>query len=312
MISVVIPVFNKSKTIIRCLESVINQTYLPKEIIIVNDGSSDNSYELIQEWVQSIAYKIPINLISNDNKGVAYSRNIGVKNSICDYVALLDADDYWDKDFLLFMKLVITKFPKVALATCKHKIEDPEIGKFMPKQVFGSETIGVTEDYINLARKYPIVNSSKVVLNKKYVEQAGGFPNGIKVSEDLFLWIKLSQLAPFGYCDKTLSTIFQEKDLSRNSRLGEVPYPIVYFSQFKNKEQLNKDLINLLWSIHIKHVLGSCLNNKQEAWKRITKGFRLFKLKGILLILLIFIPKSIFKIAKNRRRKHLKSLYDEK
>ena len=302
MISVVVPVFNKSKTVIRCLESIIKQSYQPKEIIIVNDGSSDNSYDLIQSWVQSLKIKISIKLISHENKGVAYSRNLGINKSICDYVALIDADDFWDNHFLLSMKKVIDKFPNVALATCKHEIEDPEIGKFTPKQFFGFESLGVFNNYPQLARKYPIVNSSKVVLNKKFVNILGGFPNGVKVSEDIFLWIRLSQLAPFGYCDKTLVTIYQERDKSRNSRKGEIPYPILYFSQPNERIKLTKDLKKFLWSVHKKHVLGSCHQNKHEALKRILAGIKLFKLKGSFLLLLMLPPKTFYRKLRTLRR----------
>lgn len=312
MISVVIPVYNKSKTIVRCLESVISQSSSPVEIIIINDGSLDDSYSVIQEWIRKIKTQISINLISNENKGVSYSRNLGIKKSKSNYIALLDADDYWEKDFLINMKKVITQFPNIALATCKHRVEDAEIGTFTPEQIFGFETIGVTENYLRLAQKYPIVNSSKIVLNRKYFDQTGGFPDGIKVSEDLFLWIKLSQLAPFGYCDKTLVTIYQESDNSRNSRIGEVPYPILYFSKKTRKHQLSNDLKKLLWSIHLKHILGSCVNNKEEAWYRIRAGLKLFPLKAPFLISMIFIPKYIFKNLRRIRRKRLKYLYEKK
>lgn len=312
MISVVIPVYNKSKTIVRCLESVIGQSEPPSEIVIINDGSSDNSYNLIQRWIKKLKTQIPIYLISNDNKGVAYSRNLGIEKSNYKYIALIDADDYWESDFLINMKKVIDRYPNIALATCKHCVEDSEIGKFTPKQVFGSEKIGLIDNYIQLAQKYPIVNSSKVILNRKYFDQVGGFPNGIKVSEDLFLWIQLSQLAPFGYCDKALVTIFQENDNSRNSRIGEVPYPILFFSKKINKHQLNENLKKLLWSIHLKHILGSCINNKREALRRIIAGFSLFKIKGLLLTLIIFIPKPVFTNVRTIKRRYLKSLHEEK
>lgn len=310
MISVVIPVYNKSKTIVRCLESVIYQSYSPVEIIIVNDGSSDDSYSVIQEWIRKTKAQIPINLICNENKGVSYSRNLGIKKSKSNYIALLDADDYWKNDFLISMKEVISQFPNIALATCKHYIEDVEIGKFTPKQIFGSETTGVIDNYLQLAQKYPIVNSSKVILNRKYFDIAGGFPEGVKVSEDLFLWIKLSQLAPFGYCNKSLVTIYQENDDSRNSRIGEVPYPIVYFSRKANKYHLSNNLKKLLWSIHLKHLLGSLATNKKEAFIRIFSGIKLFKIKGLILLGLLFIPKFFFKKIRIYRRRKLVRRYD--
>ena len=310
MISVVVPIYNKSKTITRCLESVVSQSLTPGEIILVDDGSSDNSLIITKNWIKKNAQNIPYKLISQGNRGVAYSRNKGIEIAKYEYIALIDADDYWQSDFLINMKMVIEQFPNIALATCKHEIEDPEIGKFTPKQFFGLESLGVFNNYPQLARKYPIVNSSKVVLNKKYVDILGGFPNGVKVSEDLFLWIRLSQLAPFGYCDKTLVTIYQERDKSRNSRTGEIPYPILYFSQPNERIKLTKDLKKFLWSVHKKHVLGSCHQNKHEALKRILAGIKLFKLKGSFLLLLMLPPKTFYRKLR-RLRRHRQVLINE-
>ena len=90
-ISVIIPVYNREKTIVNCVNSILNQTYLPKEIIIVDDGSTDNTIISIEGIENSI-----INLIAlNKNKGAQHARNIGVKNSKSEWIAFLDSDDTW-------------------------------------------------------------------------------------------------------------------------------------------------------------------------------------------------------------------------
>lgn len=302
MISVVIPLYNKALSITRCLNSVNNQTVLPDELIIINDGSQDNSLEIVKNWVSKNT-KIECQIIDQLNQGVSYTRNKGVALSRNNFVAFLDADDEWSEDFILYSQKNILNNQDISLVTCRHKIVDETLGTYIPKQEFGNKEVGVIENYSSLARNYPIVNSSKTVVNKTYFEKVGGFPEDAKVSEDLFLWIRLSDCAPIAYTNKLLVTIYQVPDLSRNLRIGQIPYPIKFYSSTKYTGKIDKDLYLLLWSIHLKHILGSCASNKKEAKTRIISGLKLFKVKGWLLFSLLLIPKFIFKYVKVYRRK---------
>ena len=234
---------------------------------------------------------------------MSYTRNKGVALSRNSFVAFLDADDEWSEDFILYSQKNILNNQDISLVTCRHKIVDETLGTYIPKQEFGNKEVGVIENYSSLARNYPIVNSSKTVVNKTYFEKVGGFPEDAKVSEDLFLWIRLSDCAPIAYTNKLLVTIYQVPDLSRNLRIGQIPYPIKFYSSTKYTGKIDKDLYLLLWSIHLKHILGSCASNKKEAKTRIISGLKLFKVRGWLLFSLLLIPKFIFKYVKVYRRK---------
>ena len=98
-ISVIIPVYNTAKYLKKCLESIVNQEFKNLEIIIVNDGSTDNSEEIIKEFQE----KYQIKYYSKDNTGVADTRNLGVKVAKGKYICFLDSDDYLELD--LFSKL---------------------------------------------------------------------------------------------------------------------------------------------------------------------------------------------------------------
>ncbi len=294
MITVVIPLYNKASTILRCLKSVLSQTVLPNELIVINDGSLDESLKIVKETIgcnTSIAVKI----VDQKNSGVSYTRNKGVSLARNDFVAFLDADDEWHEEFIESAQKVISRYQDISLVTFKHRVCDDSIGCYVPKQVFGCKEIGLIDNYFSLARSYPIVNSSKVVVNKLYFSKVGGFPVDAKVSEDLYLWIRLSECAPIAYCDKLLVTIFLAPDNSRDSRIGQIPYPIVYYSSKHITPISNNDLYLLLWTIHFQHVLGSCVTNKEEALKRILYGIKLFKYSGVWLLCLLMIPKFIFK-----------------
>lgn len=96
MFSVVIPAYNCENTICTVLDSVKNQTRIDliEEIIIVNDGSTDNTEQIIKQYIENNP-NIPINYIKQENKGVSYTRNAGIRKSKSDWIALLDSDDVW-------------------------------------------------------------------------------------------------------------------------------------------------------------------------------------------------------------------------
>lgn len=111
MISVVIPLYNKAHTIVSTLESVTNQTYSDFEVIIVNDGSTDNSVEVIQRHFSDTRFKI----INQENGGVSVARNRGVDEATGEYVAFLDGDDAWHPEYLAIMTKLIQKYPDYGL-----------------------------------------------------------------------------------------------------------------------------------------------------------------------------------------------------
>src|SRR5699024_5516334 len=105
-ISVAIAVYNKQENILSTLESVLHQSYPAKEIIIVNDGATDNSEELILSVDDS-----RIKYIKQKNQGAAAARNKAIQNSSSSFIALIDADDIWHKDFLNNIAQAIKSHP---------------------------------------------------------------------------------------------------------------------------------------------------------------------------------------------------------
>jgi len=88
-VTVIIPTYNMEKYITGAVDSALNQTYENCEIIVIDDGSTDNTFNILKRYNNKIRY------IKQDNKGLACARNVGIKKSIGDYIALLDADDIW-------------------------------------------------------------------------------------------------------------------------------------------------------------------------------------------------------------------------
>lgn len=115
MISIVIPLYNKEKSIITTLQSVIDQTFTEWECIVVNDGSTDNSLEVVRSFVHSLNVRSLIRIIHKENGGVSSARNRGVMEAKSDYIAFLDGDDIWEPTYLEEAAKLIQDFPGAAI-----------------------------------------------------------------------------------------------------------------------------------------------------------------------------------------------------
>ena len=190
LISVVIPLYNKESSIRRTLESVFSQTYQHFEIIIVDDGSTDNSSAVIEAYNDS-----RICLIKQKNAGVSSARNKGIKYSKGDYIAFLDADDEWDNDYLERQIELIGNFPECALFSINYRIKyiDGKVEPTIINDLRFQISTGIMDNYFAVASKSncPIWTSS-VVIRKKALLAIGGFPIGITSGEDLLTWAKLA------------------------------------------------------------------------------------------------------------------------
>ena len=106
LVSIILPIYNAEKYLERCLESIITQTYANIEIILINDGSTDNSINIIKEYAIKDSRII---IIDKENEGVSVARNIGILKARGKYICFVDADDYIEKSMIEKMKCCIDK-----------------------------------------------------------------------------------------------------------------------------------------------------------------------------------------------------------
>ena len=119
-ISVVIPLYNKEKHITRAIDSVLEQEYKNFELIVVDDGSTDKSATIVNNYNDS-----RIKLIQQTNMGEGAARNVGIALSNCDYIAFLDADDAWHKNFLIEIINMITIEPNSIIYATYFNTKEP-------------------------------------------------------------------------------------------------------------------------------------------------------------------------------------------
>ena len=190
MISVVIPLYNKEEQIAHTLHSVLQQTFHDFEIIVVDDGSTDNSVAEVEK-----VHDVRIRLIHQANAGVSAARNRGIREAKYDLIAFLDADDEWKPGYLETQYKLYKKYPECSVYACNYEFRNSE-GRVTPtitrKLPFPGED-GVLSNYFEVAScSHPPICSISIMVKKKAIQSIGGFPVGIKSGEDLLTWARLA------------------------------------------------------------------------------------------------------------------------
>lgn len=226
-VSVVIPLYNKENEVARAVKSVLNQSVQPEELIVVDDGSTDASSEVVHSLFYNVSF---LKLIRQDNSGVSAARNNGIKASTCQYVILLDADDELYQNHIEEKLKAIEKFPD-AILYCNNFVKFDGVNNIPYPVNVGNSDIFILSDFIEIySSNYGVINSSSVCLNKYYFDDRSlAFPIGIKKGEDIYFWLKCSMVSEVVYVDKILSKIYLDAGNRHKSDDGLLPYNIKWF-----------------------------------------------------------------------------------
>lgn len=198
MISVVIPLYNKEKQIAKTLKTVLDQTFQDFEIVIVNDGSTDNSITEVEKFSDP-----RIRLIHQENAGVSAARNKGIAEAKGEYIALLDADDEWKPDYLETQMKLATKYPECEIFVTGYEFKN-EFGELkrsvLRNMPFTTET-GILSNYFHVASTSDApIWTSAVMVERKLLQDIEGFPLGITSGEDLLTWARLAVRSKIAFC----------------------------------------------------------------------------------------------------------------
>ncbi len=184
-ISVIIPLYNKRESIAHTITSVVTQSVAPREIIVVDDGSTDGSGEI----VESLAAENPtIKLIRQQNCGVSAARNRAIEAAEGEFVALLDGDDAWSEDYIADICRLIERYPNCGAYATGFYVVDGEqraVGDTPQRE-------GIVDFFAESQRHYVLIPSA-TTLNRSLVLRLGGFPEGMRMGEDQYLWTKIAR-----------------------------------------------------------------------------------------------------------------------
>ncbi len=208
--SVIIPLYNKEPHVKRALDSVINQTVQDFEIIVVNDGSTDKSADVVKTFSDA-----RIRLINQKNAGVSVARNRGINEAKSELIAFLDADDEWMPDYLETILRLREKYPFAGLYATSLKTEfidnvlmgkDEELRKLIPDE-------GLILNFFKVNLKEishkDIFYTSSVTVPKKIFLELGGFQTGFWWGEDIDMWGRIALKHPFAYSSQACAVYYQ-------------------------------------------------------------------------------------------------------
>lgn len=250
-VSIIVPVYNAEKFIKRCVESILNQTYKNIEIILINDGSNDNSLKIINYYDEKYDN---IYSYTQKNQGPGKTRNRGIDLSTGDYITFIDADDYIEKDYILNL---VSKSDKKDIVICGYKRYDKNMNLIVEKLPVGSDI-----DYFKF-----ISTVCKLYRKNFLVENDIKFSNR-KIGEDMLFTLKcysltdkIDNVKSSGYCNiENLESITHCVDSKNKANLFEL------VKEIDNKIDLKK-FGDLYLFFYIKTIIMNLLMQSKCSFK---------------------------------------------
>ncbi len=223
MFSIIIPLYNKAPYIAKAIQSVAAQTLQEFELIVIDDGSTDESLEKLRVTSYELQARDPdffakLRIIEQKNCGVSTTRNKGVGLAKYDYIAFLDADDWWEPTFLEEMKALITEFPEAGIyGSSYYKVRN---GKFITPNIAVEK--GFSKGYINYFKTYartmwmPLWTGA-VIIPKQIFKTTNGFKSELKMGEDFHLWVRIADQHKVAFVNKQLANYNQDVDVTNRA-----------------------------------------------------------------------------------------------
>lgn len=269
LISIVIPLYNKEKHIKKTVLSVLDQTFTNFEIIVINDGSTDNSLKTLM----TIKDK-RLCVFTTKNQGVSKARNFGISKAKGKFIAFLDADDVWLNYHLEDLKNLQEQLPDCGLY-CKAyykkygRLKIPSRYNTIPNNTLWT---GIIDDYFKASIINSIAWTSAVMASKEVLEQLNGFDKNITLGagEDTDLWIRIALKYKVAFSNKVSAIHVLDSDnriSNSNTNLRQFIDLDQYNEAAKNNPSLKKYLDLNRYSIAIQYKLVS---NKKKAQKYVS------------------------------------------
>lgn len=194
-ISVIIPLYNKEREIEGTIRSVLAQRLQPLEIVVVDDGSTDHSAALVEAIPSPL-----IRLVRQPNAGECAARNRAIAESRGELLALLDADDEWEEGFLEEVAALYREFPGCGIYSTAFRVVSHD-------GIFPAPTPtrrGIVENFFrDSAHRYVSIPSASAI-PRQVIDRVGGFPDGMKMGGDLYMWIKIARRYPVCFSPQPL------------------------------------------------------------------------------------------------------------
>ena len=266
--SIIIPLYNKEPYVAKAVNSVLSQTYPDFELVIMDDGSKDESYDVASKAIEG---RENCHIHRQENAGVSMARNNAAALSRGDYLCFLDADDWWDPNFLTEMSGLIDVCPDAGIYGTGYTIVNEKKNKTRVAPI--AVEPGFERGYINYCRVYsktlamPLWTGA-VCIPRAIFNEMQGFPKGIKLGEDFLLWMKIALKYKVAILNKPLSFYNQDVEAVNRGvvRKGYDPdsFMTFHFDQFEEDEKKDPDLKLLLDRLRVYSLLRFRFSNSHK------------------------------------------------
>jgi glycosyltransferase involved in cell wall biosynthesis len=284
--SIVIPLYNKENYILETLSSVFSQEYPHYEVIVVDDGSTDKSLELVRSLNNH-----DINIICHDkNKGLSAARNSGIKEAKNPYITFLDADDYWHSDYLTNIKSLIIQHPSEQIFGTSYQEDYNGKTYFKRNKLITSarKNISIIDDFFSMNLSKLIITQSSLTIHKDVFSKIGLYNSKITFAEDIEFYIRCFSEYSLVYIDTPLVTKKIVTGSLSNSLTFDKCYPDL--EKYYNKTQSLDNFIHF-------YLYCFCRRKKNEGDYNAVNQYRkklVFKKLSILKIVMIYSPQPLY------------------
>jgi glycosyltransferase involved in cell wall biosynthesis len=291
--SVVIPLYNKAQHIRQTIDSVLQQTFTDFELLVVDDGSTDQSVNVVASIQDN-----RLHLLQQPNKGVSDARNLGIKKAEAAYIALLDADDFWHPNYLQTQFESISQFPSDQVFSVAMEMQykkrlfslDNSVDKLAVQQV----------DYFEASQSHTVLSSSSAVIHKSVFEKVGYFDTTLQSGQDTEMWTRIGLAFKIVF-NPRLCARYQYEDQNFLPTKKEL-ISVEALEKFDGEAQKNKFLAQFLNRNYYALTLKSKIFGEREKAKQFQQKVDISALsirKRVLLRLPVFFLKFAVKL-KNR------------
>jgi len=292
-ISVIIPAYNAAEFIIEALESICKQTLLPLEVLVINDGSTDNTRGVIESWLEKVELKFAVHFFNQENQGLPNTRNRGIKKANGEWIALLDADDIWEPEHLQVLHDGLELVPTaVASYGAGRVLTEQGLQELFYDDFWGnpSKKFGIpinTKSYLIDRKILPtlfkgnFIKPSSLLFSRKIADDISLFNEQLKTCEDREFLIRLITKGNFVYsADAITQYRWHEDNISQHKNAKKnLANTLLALSAIRENKSLQlsakeSSALKTETKLAIKEFLYVCA---EAGWKDYKEGFGFVK-----------------------------------
>ncbi|MCT4629272.1 glycosyltransferase family A protein [Winogradskyella sp.] len=292
--SVVVSVYNKAHFVKKTIKSILNQSFRDFELIIIDDGSTDNSLEILQTIKDD-----RISIYTTKNQGVSKARNYGLNKANCNHIALCDGDDIWLENHLLELKTLIENYPDCGIYATAY--EKHFFNNYITKPKFNNVDhpfFGIVEDYFMTSLSDNILWTSSVAIPKSIINNDFQFDENLGWGEDTDLWIRIANNYNVAFSSTSTAHKMIHSEENHLSLTKNIPNLMLMISKHIEEEKKNPSLKAFIDTNRFMIAMEAKLRHDFNNYKKVKNDINLKNLNSWRRLLL-YLPTNVLIFLKH-------------